>query len=142
MQAIIKIALGVALLVAATRLTVRPYIRLVERARNRNGSAEPLPQDRPAITLRVVLTLLVGAGGGLVVGKTSVGSGSLATIADARPPDLAYTGSAAPLLELWIALRASVRSVLDTVTLADLAAGALPEEVRRLAGPAEAWQNP
>ena len=68
--------------------------------------------------------------------------GPLVSVRDARPPDLAYTGSAAPLLELWIALRASVRSVLDTVTLADLAAGALPEEVRRLAGPAEAWQNP
>ena len=68
--------------------------------------------------------------------------GPLVSVRDSRPPDLEYTGSAAPLLELWIALRASVRSVLDTVTLADLAAGALPEEVRLLAGPSEAWENP
>ncbi len=68
--------------------------------------------------------------------------GPLVSVRDSRPPDLEYTGSAAPLLELWIALRASVRSVLGTVTLADLAAGALPEEVRLLARPTEAWENP
>jgi len=80
-QAIIKIALGVALLVAATGLTVRAYIRLVERARNRDGSAEPLPQDRPDVAVRILPTVLVGAVGGLVVGMTSVGSGSLIIIA-------------------------------------------------------------
>lgn len=80
-QAVIKTALGVALIVAATGLTVRAYIRLVERARNRDGSAEPLPQDRPDVVVRIVPTVIVGAVGGLVVGMTSVGSGSLIIIA-------------------------------------------------------------
>ncbi|WP_336921888.1 sulfite exporter TauE/SafE family protein [Aquipuribacter sp. SD81] len=80
-QAVIKTALGVALLVAATGLTIRAYLRLVERARNRDGSADPLPQDRPEVRVRVLPTVLVGAVGGLVVGITSVGSGSLIIIA-------------------------------------------------------------
>jgi Rrf2 family protein len=68
--------------------------------------------------------------------------GPLVSVRDARPPDLAYSGAAEPLLPLWIALRASVRGVLDTVSLADLAAGRLPARVRRLAAGAEAWENP
>jgi Rrf2 family protein len=43
--------------------------------------------------------------------------------------DLAYPGAAARLGEVWIAMRASMRSVLESVTLADLAAGDLPESV-------------
>ncbi|TWD83290.1 hypothetical protein FB561_4451 [Kribbella amoyensis] len=80
-QAIIQRALGVALLIAATGLTVRAYIRLVERARKRDGLLPPLPQGRPRITARPIPTVLVGVVGGLVVGLTSVGSGSLIIIA-------------------------------------------------------------
>ncbi|MEO3936295.1 sulfite exporter TauE/SafE family protein [Dermatophilaceae bacterium Soc4.6] len=81
MQHGIQIALGVALLIAAAGLAIRAYTRLLERARRRDGRAEPLPQDRPEVTLRKVPTVLVGAVGGLVVGMTSVGSGSLIIIA-------------------------------------------------------------
>lgn len=80
-QLTIQIALGVALLVAAAGLTVRAYMRLTERARNRHGTAPPLPTDRPGVEVRVVPTVLLGALGGLVVGMTSVGSGSLIIIA-------------------------------------------------------------
>jgi len=80
-QDVIQTALGVALLVAATGLTVRAYLRLVERARRRDGSADPLPQGRPEIAVRVLPTIAVGAVGGVVVGMTSVGSGSLIIIA-------------------------------------------------------------
>lgn len=80
-QDVIQTALGVALLVAATGLTVRAYLRLVERARRRDGSADPLPQGRPEIVVRVLPTVAVGAVGGVVVGMTSVGSGSLIIIA-------------------------------------------------------------
>ena len=45
----------------------------------------------------------------------------------------AYRGAAEPLKGVWVALRANIRSVLETVTLADVAAGALPEPVRELA---------
>jgi uncharacterized membrane protein YfcA len=80
-QHVIRIALGVALLLAAAGLTVRAYIRLVERARRRDGRADPLPQGRPTVSLRVLPTIIVGLIGGLVVGMTSVGSGSLIIIA-------------------------------------------------------------
>jgi uncharacterized membrane protein YfcA len=80
-QHVIQVALGVSLLIAATGLTVRAYLRLVERARRHDGRADPLPTGRPEVTVRPVATILVGAVGGLVVGLTSVGSGSLIIIA-------------------------------------------------------------
>jgi uncharacterized membrane protein YfcA len=80
-QDFIRVALGVALLLAAAGLTVRAYIRLVERARRRDGRADPLPQGRPTVELRVLPTIVLGALGGMVVGLTSVGSGSLIIIA-------------------------------------------------------------
>jgi uncharacterized membrane protein YfcA len=80
-QDVIRTSLGVALLLAALGLTVRAYIRLVERARQRDGRAAPLPQGRPSVDLRPVSTIVLGAVGGLVVGLTSVGSGSLIIIA-------------------------------------------------------------
>jgi uncharacterized protein len=80
-QDFIRVALGIALLLAAAGLTVRAYIRLVEHARRRDGRADPLPQGRPSVQLRVLPTVVLGALGGLVVGLTSVGSGSLIIIA-------------------------------------------------------------
>jgi uncharacterized membrane protein YfcA len=80
-QDLIRTALGVALLLAAAGLTVRAYIRLVEHARRRDGRAEPLPQGRPSVNLRPIATMVLGAVGGIVVGLTSVGSGSLIIIA-------------------------------------------------------------
>lgn len=80
-QKTIKMALGVALLVAAAGLSVRAYLRLLERARRRDGKAERLPQDRPEVTVRIVPTVIVGIVGGVIVGMTSVGSGSLMIIA-------------------------------------------------------------
>jgi len=80
-QQVIRVALGVALLLAAAGLIVRAYLRLVEHARRRDGRADPLPQGRPTVELRTVPTIVVGLIGGLVVGMTSVGSGSLIIIA-------------------------------------------------------------
>src|SRR4051794_20620447 len=51
-QHVVRIALGVALLLAAAGLIVRAYVRMVEHARRRDGRAAPLSQDRPDITLR------------------------------------------------------------------------------------------
>ena len=67
-------------------------------------------------------------------------SGPLATVRGQRPTAVDYTGSAAALQELWIALRASIRSVLETVTVADLAAGRLPARIRKIAEAPTAWQ--
>src|SRR5918998_1498118 len=76
-QDAIRVALGVALLLAAAGLIVRAYIRLVEHARRRDGRAAPLPEGPPSVQLQPVPTMILGALGGLVVGITSVGSGSL-----------------------------------------------------------------
>jgi uncharacterized membrane protein YfcA len=80
-QHAIRVALGVALLVAAAGLIVRAYIRLLEHARRRDGRAAPLPEGPPSVRLKVLPTIVLGALGGIVVGFTSVGSGSLIIIA-------------------------------------------------------------
>jgi uncharacterized membrane protein YfcA len=79
-QQIIQRALGVALLVAASGLTLKAYLRLVERARKRDGSLPRTPNGPPEVVVRPIPTVLIGALGGLVVGMTSVGSGSLIII--------------------------------------------------------------
>lgn len=79
-EQVVKTALGIALLVTALGLTVRAYQRLAERARRRDGRADPLPADRPDVQPRVLATIILGVLGGLVVGMTSVGSGSLIII--------------------------------------------------------------
>src|SRR6185295_16057775 len=45
------------------------------------------------------------------------------------------------LVELWIAVRASLRTVLETTTVADLAKGELPPQVKALTADAEAWSS-
>ena len=66
--------------------------------------------------------------------------GPLANVRGARPEDVTYDGSAEALRDVWIAVRASLRRVLDAVTLADVAAGRLPDEIAALTGDADAWQ--
>jgi Rrf2 family protein len=65
--------------------------------------------------------------------------GPLANVRGVAPEDLDYTGSAARLRDVWIALRANVRGVLEQVTLADLARGELPAHVEALTREADAW---
>ena len=59
--------------------------------------------------------------------------GPLAQIRDISMSDLHYEGPAAALEEVWQAVRASLRSVLENISVADLAAGKLPRHVRALA---------
>jgi Rrf2 family protein len=59
--------------------------------------------------------------------------GPLASVRGERPEQLAFGGTAEPLKGVWVALRAHIRSVLETVTLADVVAGELPEPIRELA---------
>jgi Rrf2 family protein len=66
--------------------------------------------------------------------------GPIANVRGQRPEQVEYPGPAKSLSEVWIAMRASLRSVLETVTLADLAAGRLPEEVTRMAADPAAWE--
>jgi Rrf2 family protein len=66
--------------------------------------------------------------------------GPLANVRGERPEALEYAAPAEALRDVWIALRANVRGVLETVTLAHLARGQLPEAVRDLAKAPEAWR--
>lgn len=74
-------ALGVALIIAAVGLFLRSYLRLAERAQRRDGRRDADPTGLPELTIRPIPTVVVGVVGGLVVGMTSVGSGSLIIIA-------------------------------------------------------------
>lgn len=60
-------------------------------------------------------------------------SGPLATVRGTRPPALTYNSRAQPLKDVWVALRANIRFVLEQVTLADLAAAKLPPAIAETA---------
>ncbi len=68
--------------------------------------------------------------------------GPLLGVRGERPEHIGYEGAARSLQEVWIALRASERSILEQVTLAHLAAGELPDSVRKLTENPEAWESP
>jgi Rrf2 family protein len=65
--------------------------------------------------------------------------GPLAGVSGARPETLDFTGVAEPMRDVWIAVRASLRGVLEGVTLADVVAGGLPQHVRDLVADEDAW---
>ena len=65
--------------------------------------------------------------------------GPIANVRGLRPEQVEYAGTAAPLRDVWIAVRANLRAVLEVVTLADLAAGRLPDEVAAIAADPDAW---
>ncbi|HXG26438.1 MAG TPA: Rrf2 family transcriptional regulator [Candidatus Binatia bacterium] len=67
--------------------------------------------------------------------------GPLADVRDLAPEDVTYPGPATALRDVWVALRASMRSVLETTTLADVVRGTLPASVRRLLKDPEAWRR-
>jgi Rrf2 family protein len=65
--------------------------------------------------------------------------GPLANVRGMRSEQIDYHGSAEPLRDVWVAVRASLRNVLEQVTLAGLARGELPDHVRALAADPDAW---
>lgn len=102
-QQVIQYALGVALLLAAAGLLIKAYLGLAEERRAaRRAPGEPTnvevaEKTVPRVRVRVIPTILIGLVGGLIVGITSVGSGSLIVIAllalypALRPNDLVGT---------------------------------------------------
>jgi Rrf2 family protein len=97
--------------------------RLITSQRGSNGGYR-LARPASAMTLADVIRAI---------------DGPLAGVRDAAPEDVRYEGAAASLREVWVALRASMRTVLETTTLADVASGRLPSPVRRLLRDPEAW---
>src|SRR5919199_6353801 len=65
--------------------------------------------------------------------------GPLANVRGEFPETVEYQGVARPLTEVWIAVRANLRAVLETVTLADLVENALPAPIGELTRDPEAW---
>jgi Rrf2 family protein len=65
--------------------------------------------------------------------------GPLASVRGAAPEELRYAGRSEPLREVWIAVRANLRSVLEVVTLADIATDNLPRPVADVTKDPQAW---
>jgi Rrf2 family protein len=66
--------------------------------------------------------------------------GPLASVRSERPEQLAYEGAAEPLRDVWVALRANIRGVLEVVTVADVVEGHLPDSVVKLTEGPEVWE--
>jgi Rrf2 family protein len=66
--------------------------------------------------------------------------GPLANVRGERPETVSYRGPAKSLQDVWIAVRANLRAVLETVTLADVAAGSLPGEIESISSDPQAWE--
>jgi len=92
--------------------------RLVKSRRGRDGGYE-LARPAADISIADVLRAI---------------DGPLASVHDTGLGDLPYTGATAALTDVWRALRASMRSVLEQTRLSDVAAGKLPAHVGKLAG--------
>jgi len=65
--------------------------------------------------------------------------GPIANVQSAPPETIHYRGNAEHLSEVWIAVRANLRAVLEQVTLADLVSGKMPPVVEHLSGSPDAW---
>lgn len=115
-------------------------------------------QDIPPKFLEHILTQLRRAGlvrsqrgpvGGYWLARSADGisladiiravDGPLLGVRGERPERIDYAGAARPLQEVWIALRSSERAILETVTLAHIAVGELPDDVRSLTTGDRAW---
>ncbi len=65
--------------------------------------------------------------------------GPLANIQDQAPEQTKYPGNSERLSEVWVAVRASLRRVLENVTVADLRDGNIPPEVLEMTEDEGAW---
>jgi len=66
--------------------------------------------------------------------------GPLVGVRGQRPEEIEYSGSAEALQQVWIALRANLRKVLEETTVADVAEGKLPKAVEALTKTEAAWE--
>jgi len=65
--------------------------------------------------------------------------GPLAAVRGQRPEEVDYAGASEHLGEVWVALRAAMRHVLERVSLADVAAGTFPTDISELLAEPGAW---
>ena len=97
---------------------------LVASQRGADGGYR-LSRDASRITLADVLRVL---------------DGPLAEVRGLRPEAAHYQGAAEHLQDVWVAVRASLRLVLEHVTVADVVSGVLPAELERLTAMPGAWE--
>lgn len=67
--------------------------------------------------------------------------GPLATVHGDRPENLTYDGAACHVQDVWVAVRAGLRQVLELTTLEHVVTGALPSAVTDLVGQARSWTS-
>jgi Rrf2 family protein len=65
--------------------------------------------------------------------------GPLAEVRGFRPEATEYQGAAEHLQQVWVAVRASLRAVLENITLADVRKGRFPSEIKKLVTDPDAW---
>jgi Rrf2 family protein len=65
--------------------------------------------------------------------------GPLAQVRGLRPETAKYEGVARHLQDVWVAVRASLRTVLERTTLEDVVKGDFPPEVAQLLALPDAW---
>ena len=135
----------------------------IELAAAQNG--KPVPAERIATSQGIPLNFLVhilselrvaglvrsqrGADGGYRLAKEPAQitiadimravEGPLATVRGGKPEEADYPGVASQLPRVWIAVRKNLRSVVEHVTVADVASAHLPESIDLLADDPEAW---
>jgi Rrf2 family protein len=152
---------GAVTVAAKADYAVRAMIELAGGTEESPVTAERIAVDQeiPLRFLDTILTELRYAG--FVQGRTGAEGGywlarapEEVTLADiirevdgplgsvhGKPPDeLTFLGNAQPLQEVWIALRANMREVLESVTIADLLTGQLPEPIGRIVSDPDVWQ--
>jgi Rrf2 family protein len=141
---------------------VRAVVELAAASRDAPRKVDQVAQaqDIPVSFLENILTQLRSAG--IVRSKRGLDGGywlaqpadklPLATVIRAvegplvgvrgqRPEEVSYGGSAESLQQVWLALRANLRKVLEHVTVADVASGKLPKQVVALTRQEEAWKT-
>jgi len=149
---------------ARTDYAVRAMLILAQAQREGAGpvSVETLAQrqELPRKFLEAIAADLRGAGlvtstrgarGGYVLSRdaaaVSLGDvfravdGPLAEVRGLRPHETSYEGVAEHLPTVWVAVRSSLREVLDGTSLEDVLTGALPARVREMAAEPDAWHN-
>lgn len=108
-----------------TILTALRKAGVVESKRGARGGYR-LAQDPAAISVADIIRAV---------------DGPLVFVRDERPSDMDGGDTNPSIMQLWVALRASVRKVLDDTTLAHLAAGEFPSHVVDLLNDPASWAN-
>jgi len=141
---------------------IRAVVELVDSSQERPSKVDAVAQAQgiPPSFLENILTQLRSAGvvrsrrgpeGGYWLARPPdelniadiirAVEGPLVGVRGQPPEEIEYVGSAQSLQQVWIALRANLRKVLEHVTIADVAAGKLSKDVLALTRKEEAWKT-